>query len=80
MIDSGLCCLFRAPVASDWNLLLVKLVASSGRQQLHVTRQVGNGPFKAFMKSYPAEGGYTEGMEMNPKYHCWAASQYREKV
>ena len=40
----------------------------------------GNGQFKAFMKSYPAEGGYTEGMEMNPKYHCWAASQYREKV
>lgn len=40
----------------------------------------GNAPFKEFLKSYPAEGGYTEGMEMNPKYHSWAASQYREKV
>ncbi|KAK7676885.1 hypothetical protein QCA50_020141 [Cerrena zonata] len=40
----------------------------------------GNGPFKEFLKSYPAEGGFTEGMEIHPKYHCWAASQYREKL
>lgn len=34
------------------------------------------------MTSYePADaGGYVEGMTIQEKYHCWAASQYREKV
>ncbi|KAH8094858.1 ArfGap-domain-containing protein [Cristinia sonorae] len=40
----------------------------------------GNAPFNEFMKSYPAEGGYTPGMNTYDKYHCWAASQYREKL
>jgi hypothetical protein len=42
----------------------------------------GNGPFLEFMQSYaPAEqGGYKEGMSTHDKYHCWAATQYREKV
>ncbi|CAL1701300.1 unnamed protein product [Somion occarium] len=40
----------------------------------------GNSLFRDFIKSYPAEGGYTEGMSMHDKYHSWAASQYREKL
>ena len=32
------------------------------------------------MKSYPANGGYSEGMSIHDTYHCWAASQYRQKV
>ena len=42
----------------------------------------GNGPFLEFMQSYsPSEqGGYKEGMSIHDKYHCWAATQYREKV
>ncbi|KAF8969410.1 hypothetical protein BDZ97DRAFT_1795489 [Flammula alnicola] len=42
----------------------------------------GNLPFKQFMKSYePADqGGYKEGASPYDTYHCWAASQYREKL
>ncbi|KAJ6560402.1 hypothetical protein B0H19DRAFT_945541 [Mycena capillaripes] len=42
----------------------------------------GNTAFKDFMKSYsPAEqGGYKEGNSPYDIYHCWAASQYREKL
>jgi len=42
----------------------------------------GNGPFLEFMQSYsPAEqGGYKEGISSHDKYHCWAATQYREKL
>jgi hypothetical protein len=32
------------------------------------------------MESYGPEGGYRKGMEMQEKYNCWAATQYREKV
>lgn len=34
------------------------------------------------MQSYtPTEqGGYKEDMSIHDKYHCWAATQYREKV
>ncbi|THG96221.1 hypothetical protein EW026_g5574 [Hermanssonia centrifuga] len=40
----------------------------------------GNAPFRNFMTSYPAEGGYNEGMSPHDKYHSWAATQYREKL
>ncbi|KZV69888.1 ArfGap-domain-containing protein [Peniophora sp. CONT] len=42
----------------------------------------GNGPFHDFLQSYePADqGGYTPGMSTHDKYHCWAATQYREKL
>ncbi|KAA1466572.1 ArfGap-domain-containing protein [Dentipellis sp. KUC8613] len=42
----------------------------------------GNGPFLDFMQSYtPVEqGGYKDGMTPYDKYHCWAATQYREKL
>ncbi|KAH9002235.1 ArfGap-domain-containing protein [Lactarius hatsudake] len=42
----------------------------------------GNGPFLEFIQSYiPAEqGGYKEGMSIHDRYHCWAATQYREKL
>ncbi|KAG9317351.1 ArfGap-domain-containing protein [Chiua virens] len=42
----------------------------------------GNAPFKEFMRSYTPsdQGGYSEGMDTHALYHCWAASQYREKL
>ncbi|KEP54331.1 ADP-ribosylation factor GTPase-activating protein GCS1 [Rhizoctonia solani 123E] len=42
----------------------------------------GNGPFKTFLNEYePKEaGGYREGMTLHDKYHCWAATQYREML
>jgi hypothetical protein len=40
----------------------------------------GNEAFKTFMESYGPEGGYRKGMDMQEKYNCWAATQYREKV
>ncbi|KAF7332316.1 ArfGap-domain-containing protein [Mycena kentingensis (nom. inval.)] len=48
----------------------------------HLAQIGGNAAFKQFMKSYePAElGGYKEGNSAYDIYHCWAASQYREKL
>jgi ADP-ribosylation factor GTPase-activating protein 1 len=40
----------------------------------------GNEAFKTFMESYGPEGGYRKGMDMQEKYNCWAATQYREKA
>jgi len=42
----------------------------------------GNGPFREFMESYtPVEqGGYKDGLSPYDTYHCWAATQYREKL
>jgi ADP-ribosylation factor GTPase-activating protein 1 len=42
----------------------------------------GNAPFREFVQSYsPVEqGGYKEGLSQYDTYHCWAATQYREKV
>ncbi|KIJ69944.1 hypothetical protein HYDPIDRAFT_78480 [Hydnomerulius pinastri MD-312] len=42
----------------------------------------GNAPFKEFMQSYiPADqGGYRDGASSWDVYHCWAATQYREKL
>ncbi|KIL70276.1 hypothetical protein M378DRAFT_156370 [Amanita muscaria Koide BX008] len=42
----------------------------------------GNALFQEFMQSYtPVEqGGYKDGMSAYDKYHCWAATQYREKL
>lgn len=48
--------------------------------QLQRMRLGGNLPFKAFVKAYPPEGGYNEGMSPAELYHTWAASQYRDKV
>jgi hypothetical protein len=46
------------------------------------TQLGGNLPFKEFMSSYnpPDQGGYKEGATSYDIYHCWAATQYREKV
>lgn len=33
-----------------------------------------------FLREYPPEGGYMEGMSVHGRYHSWAATQYREKV
>lgn len=42
----------------------------------------GNAPFRHFIESYtPADqGGYKQGTSVYNTYHCWAASQYREKL
>jgi len=42
----------------------------------------GNAPFRDFLRSYspPDQGGYTDGMDPHALYHCWAATQYREKL
>ncbi|KAH7887524.1 ArfGap-domain-containing protein [Phlebopus sp. FC_14] len=42
----------------------------------------GNVPFKEFMRSYtPAvQGGYKDDLSPYERYHCWAATQYREKL
>ncbi|KAG2042176.1 hypothetical protein BDR03DRAFT_990507 [Suillus americanus] len=42
----------------------------------------GNAPFRQFIESYtPADqGGYKQGTSAYDTYHCWAASQYREKL
>ena len=35
----------------------------------------------AFLREYPPDhSGYVEHMSIHDKYHCWAATQYREKV
>lgn len=49
----------------------------------HLSFQLGgNAPFREFMQSYtPVEqGGYKDGLSPYDTYHCWAATQYREKV
>ncbi|KAK0206839.1 ArfGap-domain-containing protein [Desarmillaria ectypa] len=42
----------------------------------------GNGPFREFMRAYrPVEqGGYSDSLSVHDTYHCWAASQYRQKL
>ncbi|PBK69941.1 ArfGap-domain-containing protein [Armillaria solidipes] len=42
----------------------------------------GNGPFREFMRGYrPVEqGGYSDSLSVHDTYHCWAASQYRQKL
>ncbi|THH30688.1 hypothetical protein EUX98_g3510 [Antrodiella citrinella] len=49
-------------------------------EQIRRMQLGGNAPFAAFMAEYPPEGGYTPSMSAHEKYHCWAASQYREKL
>lgn len=51
-------------------------------QTFNVLQLGGNAPFQEFLKSYtPVEqGGYKNGMSTHDKYHCWAATQYREKA
>lgn len=49
-------------------------------EQLQRMRKGGNKPFKDFLKAYPAEGGYREGMSPTELYQTWAATQYRDKV
>ncbi|RDB20058.1 ADP-ribosylation factor GTPase-activating protein GCS1 [Hypsizygus marmoreus] len=42
----------------------------------------GNAPFREFVESYSpaAQGGYNAGLSPYDTYHCWAATQYREKL
>ncbi|KAF5392969.1 hypothetical protein D9757_001287 [Collybiopsis confluens] len=42
----------------------------------------GNAPFREFIKTYtPVEqGGYSDTLSTYDSYHCWAASQYKEKL
>ncbi|KAG5654601.1 hypothetical protein H0H81_011576 [Sphagnurus paluster] len=51
-------------------------------EQIRRMQLGGNAPFREFMQSYtPAEqGGYSEDLSPYDTYHCWAATQYREKL
>ncbi|EGO02017.1 hypothetical protein SERLA73DRAFT_48352 [Serpula lacrymans var. lacrymans S7.3] len=51
-------------------------------EQIRRMQLGGNAPFRHFMQSYsPADqGGYTDGSSSYDTYHCWAATQYREKL
>ncbi|TFK55604.1 ArfGap-domain-containing protein [Heliocybe sulcata] len=49
-------------------------------EQIRRMKLGGNAPFRAFMQSYPAEGGYNDALSPYETYHCWAATQYREKL
>lgn len=42
----------------------------------------GNKLFREFMRSYRPvdQGGYNDGLSPHETYHCWAATQYRQKV
>ncbi|KAK0190648.1 ArfGap-domain-containing protein [Armillaria mellea] len=42
----------------------------------------GNARFREFMRGYrPVEqGGYSDALGVHDTYHCWAASQYRQKL
>lgn len=48
----------------------------------HILQLGGNKPFRDFMRNYaPADqGGYNDNLSPYDTYHCWAATQYREKV
>ncbi|KAG2156310.1 ArfGap-domain-containing protein [Suillus clintonianus] len=50
--------------------------------QIKRMQLAGNAPFRQFIESYsPADqGGYKQGTSPYDTYHCWAASQYREKL
>ncbi|KAG7447474.1 ArfGap-domain-containing protein [Guyanagaster necrorhizus] len=50
--------------------------------QLRRMQLGGNGPFREFMRGYrPVEqGGYSESQSIHDTYHCWAATQYRQKL
>lgn len=66
------------------HISFVRSVSMDTWQEEQVRRMQigGNAPFLDSMQSYtPAEqGGFKEGMSIHDKYHCWAATQYREKV
>jgi len=51
-------------------------------EQIRRMQLGGNAPFREFMKSYSPvqQGGYSEGLSPYDTYHCWAATQYREKL
>ncbi|GJJ07250.1 hypothetical protein Clacol_001450 [Clathrus columnatus] len=50
-------------------------------EQLRRMKLGGNAPFKKFLEEYPSDqSGYIPGMTPHEKYHCWAATQYREKL
>ncbi|KAG6817879.1 hypothetical protein H0H87_001711 [Tephrocybe sp. NHM501043] len=51
-------------------------------EQIRRMQLGGNAPFQDFMKSYTPvdQGGYTDSLSSYDKYHCWAATQYREKL
>ncbi|PFH51309.1 hypothetical protein AMATHDRAFT_142961 [Amanita thiersii Skay4041] len=72
------------PLLPSPYLIFVRSVSMDAWQdeQIRRMRLGGNAPFQDFMRSYtPREqGGYSEGMSAYDKYHCWAATQYREKL
>ncbi|KAG6842060.1 hypothetical protein C0991_003586 [Blastosporella zonata] len=51
-------------------------------EQIRRMQLGGNAPFQEFMKSYTPidQGGYNDSLSSYDKYHCWAATQYREKL
>ncbi|KAG6336582.1 hypothetical protein ID866_2491 [Astraeus odoratus] len=72
-----------APVSIE-DLAFVRSVSMDtwSNDQIRRMQLGGNVPFKEFLQSYtPADqGGYKDGMSSYDLYHCWAATQYRDKV
>ncbi|KAF8812210.1 ArfGap-domain-containing protein [Phlegmacium glaucopus] len=66
------------------NSVFVRSISMDTWQDDQVKRMQlgGNLPFKEFMQSYQPvdQGGFKEGASPYDTYHCWAATQYREKL
>ncbi|KAF9464857.1 ArfGap-domain-containing protein [Collybia nuda] len=51
-------------------------------EQIRRMQLGGNKPFRDFVRNYTPvdQGGYNDNLSPYDTYHCWAATQYREKL
>ncbi|KAK0499763.1 ArfGap-domain-containing protein, partial [Armillaria luteobubalina] len=83
-------CLQCAGMHRGFGVHITCVVCSCGRlsmdtwqdDQLKRMQLGGNARFREFMRAYrPVEqGGYSDELGVHDTYHCWAATQYRQKV